>query len=81
MDIHRRSSIEDQDVIFNHNQMFMPGSLDSGHSLAMSAPANIGYGYPPNQSFNIGTVQSSLDNVAQGNSVGSYEDDYTAQMK
>ncbi|KAG1450828.1 hypothetical protein G6F56_008240 [Rhizopus delemar] len=53
--------------MFNNN-MFMPSSLDSSHSLAMSAPANIGY-------FPVPMPSSSNSSITK-----SFEEDHTAQM-
>ncbi|CEI98771.1 Putative HLH-domain-containing protein [Rhizopus microsporus] len=90
MDIHRRSSSNmtdlshgRQDVVFNnnnHHPVFMPSSsLESTHSLAMSAPANVGYdfAFQPTTTTSTGHIPSSSSN----NSIPrSFEDDYAAQM-
>jgi hypothetical protein len=93
MDVHRRSSTATdatlQSIQGRHPQqqeynqpVFIPGSsLDSAHSLAMSAPANINYeyGYPATVSglpLENGSVPGSTGNTAR-----SFEDDYTVQMK
>jgi hypothetical protein len=98
MDIHRRSSTAtDISIQNNHYQhhnhqqpVFIPGtSLDSSsaaaHSLAMSAPANMGYEYT---SFSqhaqaIPSIENvSATNTSTSNSLArSFEDDYTVQMK
>lgn len=91
MDIHRRSSSNmtdlshgRQDVVLNnnnHHPVFMPSSsLESTHSLAMSAPANMGYdfAFQPTTTTSTGHIPSSSSN----NSIPrSFEDDYAAQMK
>ncbi|KAG1465887.1 hypothetical protein G6F46_001608 [Rhizopus delemar] len=93
MNIHRKSSsnLTDishsrQEVIFNHHSsnnhqpIFMPSSsLDSTHSLAMSAPANMGYdlGFHPTSTAGTGNIPSSSSNTSI---TKSFEDDYAAQM-
>jgi hypothetical protein len=66
MDIHHRRSSANE---FGQPVIF-PGSLESDSSLAMSAPASMDYhyGYPP-------------FSTQSGEMAGSFEDDYTAQMK
>lgn len=97
MDIHRRSSaatdisIQNSHYQHSNNQqpVFIPGtSLDStsaaAHSLAMSAPADMGYEYASfSQQQTIPSIENvSTSNTSASNSLAkSFEDDYTVQMK
>lgn len=80
MDIRRSSTATDATLQSmgrqDYNPVFMPGSLDSAHSLAMSAPSGYEYGYPPpsGTTGNV-TVEPSTSTAR------SFEDDYTVQMK
>lgn len=82
------------DSAYNAQQqpVFIPGnSFEPAHSLAMSAPANMGYDYDyaagnANHAqivngvpLDTGSVHNSNNNNA--NTARSFEDDYTAQMK
>jgi hypothetical protein len=96
MDIHRRSStatdISIQNSHYQNQQpVFIPGtSLDStsaaAHSLAMSAPANMGYEYTSfsQHAQTIPSIENgiSASHTSASNSLArSFEDDYTVQMK
>lgn len=75
--------------------MFIPSSsLESNHSLAMSAPANMGYDYNNNSVYPTATTSTGLQMEnngsnssipgSAGNSTSmarSFEEDYTVQMK
>ncbi|KAI9261288.1 hypothetical protein EDC94DRAFT_609741 [Helicostylum pulchrum] len=67
--------------LYGNQPVFIPGSsLDSTQSLAMSAPANIGYeyGYPANNvPLDNGSTGSANNST---NMARSFEDDYTVQM-
>jgi hypothetical protein len=103
MDIHRRSSVATDATAYSlkypSNQeyqtqeqqqpVFIPGSsLDSAHSLAMSAPANTGYDYGsvyPTATTSTG-IHQQLENNSNAGSTStslakSFEEDYTVQMK
>ncbi|KAI8368869.1 hypothetical protein EDC96DRAFT_128329 [Choanephora cucurbitarum] len=86
MDIHRRSS-NATDISLQHNghptqpPLFVPGSsFESTHSLAMSAPANMGYEYNYHQHpLGLETTPNNAGDTSHG-LAKSYEDDYTAQL-
>lgn len=75
--------------------MYIPGnSFEPAHSLAMSAPANMGYEYDyaagnANHAqvvngvpLDTGSVHNSVPGSNNNtNTARSFEDDYTAQMK
>ncbi|KAI7886224.1 uncharacterized protein EV154DRAFT_521501 [Mucor mucedo] len=91
MDIRRSSTATDATLQSmgrqDYNPVFMPGSLDSAHSLAMSAPSGYDYGYPsnnPSAHGGGGGATGSANNVtlepSTSGTARSFEDDYTVQM-
>ncbi|KAI8086966.1 Myc-type, basic helix-loop-helix domain-containing protein [Gilbertella persicaria] len=83
MDIHRRSSAATDVSLQNNQPVFVSGSsFDSTHSLAMSAPANMGYEYTYNPLEIHGNHHgNTTSNQSGGHGLAkSYEDDYTAQL-
>lgn len=79
---HHQQQQQQDASLYGNQPVFIPGSsLDSAQSLAMSAPANMGYeyGYPANNvPLDNGSTGSANNST---NMARSFEDDYTVQMK
>lgn len=90
--IQGRHPQQHRDSGYNAQQqpVYIPGnSFEPAHSLAMSAPANMGYEYDytgnnPQVVNGVPVETASVHSSVPGsnnNTARSFEDDYTAQMK